>query len=52
MTTTLTRTPVQRSRRAGVSSRIDWWAYAMIAPAAIGLAALYLWPFVTTFLKT
>ncbi|MFI5706612.1 carbohydrate ABC transporter permease [Kribbella sp. NPDC051620] len=32
--------------------RIDWAAFAMIAPAFIGLAALYLWPFAATFLKS
>ncbi|GAA0931338.1 sugar ABC transporter permease [Kribbella koreensis] len=32
--------------------RTDWAAFAMIAPAFIGLAALYLWPFVATFLKS
>ena len=61
MSTTLTR-PGRQSRRPGPDTppgpvrhrpqRIDWWAYAMIAPAFIGLAALYLWPFVTTFFKS
>ncbi|MEV6283985.1 sugar ABC transporter permease [Kribbella sp. NPDC051770] len=32
--------------------RTDWAAYAMIAPAFIGLAALYLWPFLSTFVKS
>lgn len=40
--------PTPRRRRR----TIDWWAYAMIAPAFIGLAALYLWPFFTTFMKS
>jgi multiple sugar transport system permease protein len=35
-----------------VRRRYDWWGYAMIAPALIGLAALYLWPFVSTLLKS
>ncbi|HEY4152780.1 MAG TPA: sugar ABC transporter permease [Pseudolysinimonas sp.] len=40
------------SRRASARRRYDWWGYAMIAPALIGLGALYLWPFVSTFLKS
>ncbi len=45
--------PVGRPRRrTGLGARTDWWALAMIAPALIGLAALYLWPFVSTFLKS
>lgn len=39
-------------RSTGRSRRIDWWAYALIAPALIGLTALYLWPFASTFLKS
>lgn len=46
-----TASPV-RSRRTGLFARTDWWAYAMIAPAFLGLAALYLWPFVSTFAKS
>ncbi|MCU1440505.1 MAG: sugar transporter permease [Rhodoglobus sp.] len=42
----------QVRRRTGFAARTDWWAYAMIAPAFIGLAALYLWPFLSTFLKS
>jgi multiple sugar transport system permease protein len=42
--------PVRRPRRrTGVLSRTDWAAFAFIAPATIGLATLYLWPFVSTF---
>ena len=45
--------PVGRlRRRTGLGARTDWWALAMIAPALIGLAALYLWPFVSTFIKS
>lgn len=52
MTSTTTK-PVRRfSRRTGFAGRTDWWAYAMIAPAFIGLAALYLWPFLSTFIKS
>jgi len=44
--------PVRRfSRRTGVP-RTDWAALAFIAPATIGLAALYLWPFVSTFITS
>jgi len=32
--------------------RTDWWALVMIAPATIGLAVLYLWPFLSTFVKS
>ncbi|GAA1524547.1 sugar ABC transporter permease [Kribbella lupini] len=32
--------------------RTDWAAFAMIAPAFVGLAALYLWPFLSTFVKS
>jgi multiple sugar transport system permease protein len=39
-------------RRAGFIARTDWWAYGMIAPAFIGLALLYLWPFVSTFVTS
>lgn len=44
--------PVRRKRRTGLLSRTDWWGYAMIAPAGIGLAALYLWPFFLTLVKS
>ncbi|GAA0623597.1 sugar ABC transporter permease [Kribbella sandramycini] len=44
----MTRQPA----RPRTSGRIDWSAYAMIAPAFAGLAALYLWPFLSTFLKS
>ncbi|MBM7827023.1 carbohydrate ABC transporter permease [Microbacterium aurum] len=40
--------PGHRRRRGGV----DWWAFAMIAPAFVGLAVLYLWPFLSTFFKS
>lgn len=51
--TTSTLRPARRSRRrAGLGGRTDWWAFAMIAPAFIGLIALYLWPFVSTFFKS
>lgn len=39
-------------RRPGTGGRTDWWALAMIAPAFIGLLALYLWPFASTFVKS
>jgi multiple sugar transport system permease protein len=51
----MTGTPAERGRRrrgAGSAARIDWSAYWMIAPAFVGLAALYLWPFLSTFLKS
>ena len=44
--------PVRQVRRTGITGRTNWWAYAMIAPAFLGLAALYLWPFVSTFIKS
>jgi len=49
-----TAVPV-RPRRTGTAThrrRIDYWALLMIAPATLGLAALYLWPFIDTFLKS
>lgn len=51
---TQTLEPVRRPqrRRTGLSSRTDWWALVMIAPATIGLAVLYLWPFVSTFITS
>jgi multiple sugar transport system permease protein len=62
MTSTLTRPGRQQARRPGPApspstgrrkrQRIDWWAIVMIAPAFIGLAALYLWPFISTFVKS
>lgn len=39
-------------RHSGNRSQIDWSAYAMISPALLGLVALYLWPFLATFLKS
>jgi len=39
-------------RRSGSRGRTDWWAFAMIAPAFVGLIALYIWPFLSTFLKS
>ncbi|UNX53592.1 sugar ABC transporter permease [Georgenia sp. TF02-10] len=39
-------------RRTGLSHRTEWWAFVMIAPATIGLAVLYLWPFASTFLTS
>jgi multiple sugar transport system permease protein len=51
----MTRTtlePKRLSRRFGSTGRTDWWAYAMIAPAFIGLGALDLWPFISTFIKS
>jgi len=51
--TALLASPARRpGRRAGPAGRVDWWAFAMIAPAFIGLAALYLWPFLSTFFKS
>jgi multiple sugar transport system permease protein len=52
MTSSLSAPARRVSRRAGARRRYDWWGYAMIAPALIGLAALYLWPFVSTLLKS
>lgn len=57
---TATSVPVRRRvRRAGTPTptrrthrRTDWWAVLMIAPATLGLAVLYLWPFLETFLKS
>ncbi|GGR98529.1 sugar ABC transporter permease [Micromonospora fulviviridis] len=60
MRATLDR-PGRQQRRPGPTSpprlrrrrnRIDWWAIPMIVPAFIGLAALYLWPFLSTFVKS
>lgn len=61
MTSTLTR-PGRLERRPGPPSRperprrrrarIDWWAFPMIAPALLGLAVLYLWPFASTVVKS
>jgi len=42
----------RRLRRSALGGRTDWWALAMIAPAFIGLIALYLVPFGTTFVKS
>ena len=52
MTSSVVKPARRFSRRAGFAARTDWWAFAMIAPAFIGLAALYLWPFISTFLKS
>jgi multiple sugar transport system permease protein len=52
MTSSLSAPARRVPRRAGARRRYDWWGYAMIAPALIGLAALYLWPFVSTLLKS
>lgn len=51
---TVTSTPVRRpaGRRAGVGEPGGWWAFAFIAPAVLGLAALYLWPFLSTVIKS
>lgn len=45
-------TPVRRPRRRTGAPRTDWAAFAFIAPATIGLAALYLYPFVSTFVTS
>ncbi|MFC6083514.1 carbohydrate ABC transporter permease [Sphaerisporangium aureirubrum] len=52
--TSATTTPVRRpaGRRTGVSEPSAWWAAAFIAPALLGLAALYVWPFLSTFVKS
>lgn len=50
--TARTARPPARRRRAGGLGPSPWWGYAMIAPAFIGLAALYLWPFAKTFTKS
>ncbi|GAA0385589.1 sugar ABC transporter permease [Microbispora corallina] len=39
-------------RRAGVSEPGGRWALVFVAPAVLGLAALYLWPFLSTFTKS
>ncbi|GII59514.1 sugar ABC transporter permease [Planotetraspora thailandica] len=39
-------------RRTGVSTPGAWSALAFIAPATIGLVALYLWPFLSTLVKS
>jgi multiple sugar transport system permease protein len=51
MTTPALKSERRRSR-SGLGGRTDWWALAMIAPAFIGLIALYVWPFVSTFFKS
>jgi multiple sugar transport system permease protein len=52
MTSTVSSPVGRPRRRIGLGARTDWWALAMIAPALIGLAALYLWPFISTFIKS
>lgn len=47
-----TTAPARPQRRAGATPRADWWALAMIAPAVVGLAVFYLWPFGSTFMKS
>ncbi|WP_344743480.1 sugar ABC transporter permease [Streptosporangium vulgare] len=46
--------PVRRpgGRRTGVGQPSGWWAAAFVAPAVVGLAALYLWPFLSTMIKS
>ncbi|GIH25871.1 sugar ABC transporter permease [Acrocarpospora phusangensis] len=39
-------------RRAGGNQTSVWWAVAFIAPATIGLVALYVWPFLSTLIKS
>ncbi|WP_078900549.1 carbohydrate ABC transporter permease [Streptomyces sp. SBT349] len=41
-----------RGRTTSTSTRTDWWALVMIAPATIGLAVLYLWPLGSTLSKS
>ncbi|MEO3809245.1 sugar ABC transporter permease [Sphaerisporangium sp. B11E5] len=52
--TSATTKPVRRpaGRRTGVSEPGGWWAAVFIAPAVLGLAALYVWPFLSTFVKS
>jgi multiple sugar transport system permease protein len=52
MTVPILRSERRVRRRSGRGRRVDLWAYAMIAPAFVGLVALYLWPFVSTFVKS
>ncbi|MFG1708435.1 carbohydrate ABC transporter permease [Nonomuraea sp. M3C6] len=46
--------PVRRpvGRRTGGNQPSGWWALVFIAPATIGLVALYLWPFLSTLIKS
>ncbi|MEU8379470.1 sugar ABC transporter permease [Streptosporangium sp. NPDC048865] len=46
--------PVRRQagRRTGAGQPSGWWAAAFVAPAVIGLVALYLWPFLSTMIKS
>ncbi|MBF8192834.1 sugar ABC transporter permease [Nonomuraea sp. K274] len=46
--------PVRRTagRRTDGNQPSVWWALAFIAPATIGLVALYLWPFLSTLVKS
>ncbi|MEV4178390.1 sugar ABC transporter permease [Nonomuraea sp. NPDC049709] len=46
--------PVRRpaGRRTGGTRPSVWWSLAFIAPATIGLVALYLWPFLSTLVKS
>ncbi|TKK91624.1 sugar ABC transporter permease [Herbidospora galbida] len=41
------RSSARSANRPGV-----WWALLFIAPATVGLVALYLWPFLSTFVKS
>ncbi|MBP2705925.1 sugar ABC transporter permease [Microbispora sp. RL4-1S] len=52
--TSPTTPPARRpaGRRAGASEPSGWWAAVFVAPAVLGLAALYVWPFLSTFLKS
>jgi len=52
MTVPILRSERRVRRRSGRGRRVDLWAYAMIAPAFVGLVALYLWPFMSTFVKS
>ncbi|PZG18542.1 carbohydrate ABC transporter permease [Nonomuraea aridisoli] len=52
--TNVTAKPARRpaGRRAGGTQPSGWWAVAFVAPATAGLIALYVWPFLSTLVKS